>query len=167
MPRRANYFVTGLPRSRTAWFAAYLTAQGGDCIHEGLTFFSHKADFDLLMSKRRGLSDPGLMFTDFQERFSGAGSRTVIIHREINEVRKSLKRLLVNWNDQFLLDAQARMKGLNGLHVPFEQIDARLKDITNYLGVEYDAEIAASFKNMVITVKCSMGDPQSLALWVN
>ena len=29
-----NFFITGLPRSRTAWFSAFMTASGFPCGHE-------------------------------------------------------------------------------------------------------------------------------------
>lgn len=90
------FFVTGLPRSRTAWLANFLTAGGALCIHEGLV---HGVDPALRWltrcgaggaGGRRGLSDSilPLYWTEMFAPFSSF--RLVIVERDPAEAWESL-----------------------------------------------------------------------------
>lgn len=88
-----NFLITGLPRSRTAWMAAYFSNYPAICHHEPLKMLSEISEF------------PGSMHSEFYPYVgasdSGAGfflpwimknmnPPTVIIERDIDEVERSM-----------------------------------------------------------------------------
>lgn len=88
------FYVTGLPRSGTAWFANLLTVHNHYCFHEP------SIDFDgferEVFIKRRlyegvGISDSSLC--TYYEDIVRPGEPMLIIIREPSEVRDSLNRL--------------------------------------------------------------------------
>lgn len=93
-PPAPPFFVTGLPRSRTAWLANFLTAQGALCVHEGLLYGQEPLIAWLQASTRRGLSDSMLsihwqaIFAHFQDY------RLVIIERDPEQCWESLTLFL-------------------------------------------------------------------------
>lgn len=90
----APFFVTGLPRSRGAWLANFLTAQGALCIHDGLIHGVDAATRWLKKDKLRGLSDSTLPLR-WQELFPQFDSyRLVIVEREPETCWQSLLRFL-------------------------------------------------------------------------
>lgn len=56
------YFVTGYPRSGTAWIANLLTSGGGYCLHEG-TLLGAALDAWLCGAPHRGTSDSSILLT--------------------------------------------------------------------------------------------------------
>ena len=56
------FFVTGFPRSGTAWIANLLTNSGSLCIHE-IGQFGAGADIWLYSGENRGTSDPSILVT--------------------------------------------------------------------------------------------------------
>ena len=60
MPKR--FFITGLPRSRTAWMAAFMTSGNAVCLHEPRNWaamWNHDG------AQHVGISDSGLGFRQF------------------------------------------------------------------------------------------------------
>lgn len=92
-PDQIPFFVTGLPRSRTAWLANFLTAQGALCMHEGLL---HGVDMALRWlirggaPGRRGLSDSILPLYWPQISKPFGDCRLVIVERDPAECWISL-----------------------------------------------------------------------------
>ena len=136
-------FITGLPRSRTKWFADYFDGiDGFKGIHEPLNGCPSKEAFYTLAG--RGdvvISDSALHITDFQQRFPD--HKTVIIERDIDEVFGSLKRFFASQglplpSYEHLKHQAAETFALDGLRVRFEDIDDRLEEIHEYLGVPYN-----------------------------
>jgi len=138
------FFVTGLPRSRTAWFSVFLS-NGRDrfCYHELLSKCHSREDFyDAMESTEKygevGNSDCGLPLTDFQERWPKAP--TLIVHRPhaaepIDGMRNYLRQL-------------------KGMHVEWEDIDDRLSDIHYYLtGIAANIDRVSLCKKMNIQLK--------------
>ena len=158
-------FVTGLPRSRTAWFAAYLCGLGKLVLHEGLDGLKSKQEFSDLMSTCDGDSDPSLVFTDFQSMFPG--HKTLIIHRPIKDVKRSLDAIGIVFPLRYLKYLTMKMAHLDGLHVQFDDIDERLEDITKFFGIEYNPIIADIYMNMVVKQKITVSDVESLKAWVS
>ena len=87
-----DYLITGLPRSRTAWLANYLTIGSSFCYHEGL-----KECFDigdLRMMKKApytGNSDSSAVFFVDEMKNLFPDMKIVIIDRNYQDVLYSLK----------------------------------------------------------------------------
>jgi len=154
------FFVTGLPRSRTSWFSLYL-----DCEHEALNGLQSKQEFYDLMPTIKGDSDCGLFLTDFQERWDAP---TVIIRRPVKEVYNSVLPLMDLPDDMLdiLHAVDSRLDDLRGLHVPFDEIDERLEEITNYLGEPYDEARAVRYKAMRVEPMNVFGSINSVEVWL-
>jgi len=188
-----NFFLTGLPRSRTAWLAAYLTnpSKYTYCYHEALNGLRSRDEFTEIMEGpiggplfggvarhpwiKVGNSDSGLMYTDFQERFPDAP--VVIILRPYEDVVNSFRhkglglnpdepmRELLDTTRQFI-DAIVLASPARALAVNYEDIDERLEEICTYINVPYDYHRHQLFKELNIQTKELTGDPESLKLWL-
>lgn len=118
-----------------------------------------------------GNSDSGLVFTDFAKRFPGA--RTVIIHRDIDEVIESLidgeiidagKRAEAN---TFLYEMTLRLEDTEGLHVDFEEIDNRIEEIYRFCtGREPDPNRIRLFHNLKVEPVEVLPDMKSYEIWM-
>ena len=84
-----RFFITGLPRSRTAWMAAFMTAGNAVCLHEPRNW---KAMWESDGAKFVGISDSGLGF-QMQSIIDAYEPRILIIDRPIEEVEASLAAL--------------------------------------------------------------------------
>lgn len=100
-----RFFVTGLPRSRTAWLSAYFSCGTSFCYHEPMPKISSIDQigglYDLPQYEHVGISDSGLGFFA-SEIISKYGPRTIIVERKPEEVRRSLRELGVP--DRFYVD---------------------------------------------------------------
>ena len=87
------YLILGLPRSRTAWFAAAAMNDHSICYHEPTRTLTRWDDIFSLWAnswfRYTGISDHGLGFW-LPEIMERAAPRTVIIDRPIAEVKASL-----------------------------------------------------------------------------
>lgn len=95
------YFVTGLPRSRTAWIANLLTWGDSFCFHEALFDCGTMADFKKIMAGPRltryvGDADPNLGFIPQSILESFPSCRIVFVHRDLDECVESEFNAL-NW----------------------------------------------------------------------
>ena len=165
-----NFFITGLPRSRTSWFASFMSSGDVFCHHEALNGCKTRDEFYQKMKlpyRLVGNSDCGLSYTDFQERFSAP---TLIIHRDKYEVLENLiengitqDRSIVN----LLADLELRLMDLKGLHVSFSEIDLRLPEIYHYLTGELpDQNRVRLYTNMNIQPIDTSGDEESMRIWL-
>jgi hypothetical protein len=129
-----NFFVTGLPRSRTAWFARYLP----NCLHEGIEgCFTHREFINKLGGK--GDSDSALIFFPLERYFPR--SPVVIVERDFDDVINSLSAIgLMNRGIlDFMKESQRRLRKMKGMRVPFDNLP--LCDIWEYLiGTEFDKQ---------------------------
>jgi len=146
-----SFFITGLPRSRTAWFSAFMTASGFPCLHEGmnncLTIKEYK-------DKVSNVSDSNTGFAFIENPYPNRP--LLIIHRKgrMNGVKGMLK-------------GSDKLKKMNGLHVNFEDIDIRIHEIFNYLtGFDLNTDIYNSFKYLKITTLKEM-DIESAKVLIN
>ena len=101
-----KYFITGLPRSGTAWLANFMTYGSSFCYHEALRFCSSKDRFKEMLSLDGydyvGNSDSGLgFFVDWIP----PDSKVVIVERDSSEVVESLKNAFINTFDLDKLNA--------------------------------------------------------------
>jgi hypothetical protein len=101
-------------------------------------------------------SDTGLLLTNFQELYPDVP--TVIIHRNVDDVVKSLVTGGAMADKRLLTGLQNKAKSLNGLHVRFEDINERMPEIYRYLtGKEIDYKKLESFKGMNIQPQIMKG----------
>lgn len=164
-----NFFITGLPRSRTSWFASFMTSGDVFCYHEALNGCKSSEEFyqKLKLPYRLvGNSDCGLAYTDFQK----LNAPTLIIHRDKHEVLESLVNNGITDDPSvinLLTDLEMRLLGLKGLHVRFDEIDLRLTEIFQYLTGDYpDAGRVKLFTNMNIQPIETKGSKESLEIWL-
>lgn len=148
-----KFFITGLPRSRTAWFAAFMTHDDIFCWHEALNGCLSKQDFYDRMElpfKHVGNADCGLILTNFQEKYPDAP--TVVIHRE------EKPEPMVGMKDG--------LWSIIGYHVNYDDIDENLDAIHFFLtGKHANPHRVALFSKFNIQLKEITGDPRSLEVW--
>jgi hypothetical protein len=86
-----RFFITGLPRSRTAWLAAFMTSGNAICLHEP----RHWRDMWAHDGARHvGISDSGLGF-QLKAIINEFAPRILIVDRPIEEVEASLAALRI------------------------------------------------------------------------
>jgi len=84
-----NFFITGLPRSRTSWLANFFTYNNSFCYHEATRFCANIQDLNELMRSHEagniGDADPALLYLmdDLKKIFPH--SRVVLVERELHE----------------------------------------------------------------------------------
>lgn len=89
----SRFFITGLPRSRTAWFAVATTTDKAICLHEPSAKLSSYDHLAAIWGPNMGVSDSALalhigrVLADFQPR-------TLIIERDIDDVLVSFERCM-------------------------------------------------------------------------
>ena len=157
------FFITGLPRSRTAWMAAFLTDGHVFCHHELLKDCISKQQFYDEMSKPSvGNSDSGLVFTDFQERFPE--SKTVIIERNRKDVFDSLSDIY-DIDVNAFNDLAERIDQIQGLRVPFELLDQEMETVCEYIGIPYNKQRHDMFKVLNIQTTDLLPRVEALMVW--
>lgn len=140
-----KFFITGLPRSRTAWFSAFMTASGFPCEHELINNCETIEDYK---EKVKDLSDSNTAFAfvgnPYPER------KVLVIHRD----DAPNKGFLVN------------LDNIKGLHVNFTDIHKRIGEIFFYLtGCELNIEIYNKFKMLNITTMEEMNNEAAIRLY--
>ena len=127
------FFITGYPRSRTAWFAGFFTT--------GPVFCHHEIKLIEPGSRIEGFSGPNFALTPQQ-------GKMVIIERDEQEVRESLRKLT---KEADAIIDRFDLKKLDGLRVKFEDINDRLQEIWEYcVDIPFDVQRAELFKNLKI-----------------
>lgn len=128
-----NFYITGLPRCRTAWFANLFTGRDSFCFHEALSKYGFIPD--------RPDKYVGTAETDYSVIPEG---RTLIVLRDPQECLDSVFEYFdvpEDYNCPLVRDALLngfeiaynRLKLMNGLHVEYDQIDMRLYEIWEFL----------------------------------
>ena len=135
-----KFFITGLPRSRTAWFSTFLTGNNCFCYHEVLRISSGFDDaIQKLLNRKEmyvGNSDSSMpIWMDKIDHILHC-SPIVIIERDINEVTNILTNLFGEYNYTKLLDLT-----LEGLEI--------IKKRYNYISVDYNKLDKESYIEMI------------------
>ena len=126
----SNFFVVGLPRSRTAWLANFLTYEDKFCFHEGINGCSTLKEYKNKLGNNKGDS---CIETDTK--------RAIEFSKEI--YGKDLTQEMNVLNEQ--------MKFIKGLRIRLENLDNSLEEIWTYLiGTSYNKERGDLLKNMNI-----------------
>ena len=138
-----NYFVIGLPRSRTAWLSAFLSQSGVHCHHEGLNGCKSIDEYKKKLGNG-GDSSTGLMMFNINTMFPDAP--IVIIEKNDIELQHA-----INWCKEtygfgdsnhiyWLKELLTRVKGLR---IKQSEIDERLPEIWAHLiGTKWKEEYA-------------------------
>jgi len=139
-----KFFITGLPRSRTAWFSAFMTASGYMCLHEGLNGCRSIEEYKKKI-KHVSDSNTGIILVG-----APIDRPILVIHREDRH--------------DGLFD-NVDLNKIKGLHVEFSDIHDRIEEIFTYLtGDKIDWVIYNIFKYLNITTMINMDAESAKAL---
>lgn len=141
------FIITGLPRSRTAWFSAFMTASGYTCIHEGLNNCESIAEYK---EKVKSVSDANTGYAYTGQIIDDRP--TLVVHKYHHETPNEVTK---------------KLKSLKGLHVLFDEIDERISEIFTHLtGDKINLDIYNIFKDLNITTMASMNQ-QAASILLN
>jgi hypothetical protein len=101
-----TYFITGLPRSRTAWFANYMSYGNSACLHDkfrdvGLDASALNTEMQCTGAAHIGHADPANLFVAEQLMELHPNSRWLVIRRKPLECFKSVSA----YNPEYRLSA--------------------------------------------------------------
>ena len=140
-----DFFVTGLPRSKTAWMSLYLTRDRFRCYHELLAQAGVKQcmKFEHAVETVVGNSDSGLLlyYQQFVEQFPT--SPWIHIIRDEDEVMESsIKFGIPKPNIEFAIYCRNQLRAdMNGdpnyLEIPFNFTDLDLEKVCEIIGMQY------------------------------
>lgn len=91
-----RFLITSLPRGRTAWLAALLTAHGAPCLHEAAIAYGRPMPLDdIFADGYLGIVDPGaaVIYRDTLEA-AFADCPTVLIRRDPGEAKAAFETWL-------------------------------------------------------------------------
>lgn len=161
------FFITGLPRSRTAWLSAFMSNGRNICYHEPIYKMRDIEDikqfYDCEYYNHVGVSDSGLgFFVDWI--LDNIGAKTVIVDRDINEVEASLKQLGLPASD-YLEQLYKKLQSVRNhplvLWIPFEALSEKrvVQKIYWHLmqGESFDEARYEEFNKMNIELKVVEG----------
>ena len=145
MNRKTNFFVVGLPRSRTAWMANFLTYDDHYCYHEAINGCKSMDEYKEKLGNFIGDSSTSLMLMDIEKNFPD--SKIVKIVGNLDQSIASSKKIYPEVDEgwiSFLDDQLYDMKsGINGntLTVNINKLDSCLPWIWTFLfGTAVDHE---------------------------
>lgn len=139
-----QFMILAAPRSATTWASNWLTTDTTLCLHDPLWQWS-RDELDGLQSPRRlGVACTGLAL--FPEWVNAHPARKVILHRDLNEVDESLKRIgMTACGEQW----EGVLDRIKGVHLPWSDLFARPQYIYEYLlDIPFDAERWTALREM-------------------
>lgn len=149
-----SFAVLSLPRSRTAWLAAFFNSANLTCEHE---LIAKSDSFDKAVDKMNqgiGSVDTGQVFKigEIQKRVRNL--KVIVIDRDKEDVKKSLRKFnlvnadsLIDWQSGLLEEAKEIYPSIN-----YKDIDDRIEEIWSIVsgGLEFPKEKYESYKNYKI-----------------
>jgi len=145
-----EFFILGLPRSRTAWLANFLTYDGFFCHHEALDGCLTEYEY---VEKVRGSGDASTatMLVDLEAYFPHAPK--LIIERDVERsIEYGIEVFGIDMSE-YLYQLKERLDSVKGLRIHFDDIDEHLGVIWEYLtGTPCDMDRANMLKNMNVQV---------------
>ena len=123
-----KFLIYGLPRSRTAWLANFFTSCGLYCYHEGINGCSSIAEY------KRKIGDDGDSGTGivlFDRFFPDA--KKIVIEADGVRARQFSEQVFGDTQEALIEDLKDRLSEVGGLHVKFEEIDQRIREIWAYI----------------------------------
>jgi hypothetical protein len=146
-----NFFVIGLPRSRTAWLAAFLTYEK-HCFHEGLDGCQNIDEYKKKLGPDHGDSSTGLMLLNMDDEFPLAPK--VIIESDPVKAADYAYKTYGFYDPRYILYLDDRLKLISGMRIHVDEIDQQLPAIWRHLiGTPFNEQRADLFKRMRIQVK--------------
>lgn len=128
-----DFIIVGLPRSGTTWASNLFSTENVLCHHDPL-YTTHYNDWDEALPKgvvKTGVSCTGIWrWPDWVNQHK---SRKVILHRDLNEIEKSMRQIGLPPLD--FPSAEKQLQSLKGLHIDYTDLFNSKKccDIWNYL----------------------------------
>jgi len=151
MTQDRNFFILGLPRSRTAWLANFMTYGQTFCYHEGINDCHTIEDYKTKLGYNKGDSSTASMLLDLDKHFPG--SKKVIIDSDINRAMEYSDKLTGNPNEDWMMHTQARLYQFDGLTVNYDDIDYNLQTIWEYItNTDYNEDRGNMLKRMNIQI---------------
>ena len=130
LPTGRNFFVLGLPRSRTAWLANFLTCDGHFCFHEGIDGCRSIDDYEKKLG-HHGDSGTAMMMFDMNTLFPD--SPKVIIESDPRVAIEYARNVFGLDNPTAIYYAKERLDAIDGLRINRDDINERLPEIWSHL----------------------------------
>lgn len=156
------FFITGLPRSRTAWFANLFTHKDSYCFHEATLRCNTPDDLRQIMQSRPekyvGNSDSGipLFWNALNDRFPFIP--VVVVQRDIEDAMRSYQEAIDQniTGIQIIHDCLPKVKGKNVINVDFNDLsnEDTIKRIWRHCvpDVPFDSERWAMLEALRVSV---------------
>lgn len=133
------FFVTGLPCSRTAWLANWLTTDRSFCHHDLLGRVAGLGEYQKAMSQRprTGDADSGLLACYSQVREIWPSAPWVLVRRDFDDAWQSLCRFVESgpWSDKLPLTWEVEQR----MRADWERAVADLSRLPQVMAVSYEA----------------------------
>lgn len=129
------FFISGLPRSKTAWLANFLSGGNTICLHDAFTRCARVEDLKAIMEnlpyQNVGHADPAnLLFSNrLREVFPQA--KWVLVNRDPFEARQSCAEAFgvdTPLTEMFLMDSVK-----SAMHVDFDLVEHRAMEIAEFV----------------------------------
>jgi len=161
-----NFFVAGLPRSRTAWLANFLTCGERFCFHEALNGCDSIEQYRQKLGPDKGDSSTGLMLIDLNKLYPDAP--VVIIESDPEAAAKYSYKHFGYYDPGYIYALQAKMDLIEGLRIHVGEIDKKLPEIWSHLiGSPFDYDRAQLLIALNIQVKnpYAINQEAAIKLW--
>lgn len=153
-----DYFVIGLPRSKTAWMSNYLTYENSLCLHEGIFYYGLNGLLTMVPPSMKlfGNSDPSNLFVIEHLLEVRPNAKWVYIERDIEDCRKSASKVGVSDKvfNQMLIKLRM-FKSLNitnNITIPFDFSIKNLQDLNSFLGIPFSKTRAESLMKLNVQI---------------
>ena len=144
-----NFFILGLPRSRTAWLANFMTYGVSFCYHEGIDGCRTVQAYADKLGSSKGDATTGAVLFDLDKHFPKA--KKLIIEGDIDKAIEYAEDTYKLDNRDWLCYMKSRLDKAQGMRINFNDIDSNLQDIWEYLSDEpFNADRANVLLNMNI-----------------
>ncbi len=159
-----HFFVFGLPRSRTAWFANFLTTDKSFCFHEALGFGGWEERLGGVDREYVGVAEPSpLSYPAVKEMFPDA--RFLFIRREPMECSLSMARI---WGDvdlkAFMDDAEAVMDSADEMQLYFDELtEKNLVRAWEHLLPGLPIDMRRTRQQMLFNVRANVFSPEGMS----
>ena len=147
-----NFFVLGLPRSRTCWLANFLTYDRHYCFHEGMNTCKSLSEYKEKLGTDFGDSSTATMLFDINREFPDAPK--IIIESDIQRSIDYAVKTLGLKDPNYIVYMQQQLDKVSGPRVHFDDIDYQLPFIWHTLiGTPFDERRSNIVKTMNIQMQ--------------
>lgn len=156
-----TFLIAALPRSRTAWLAAFFNQRTISCEHELLADVKPDVFKDHVMQLASPVCGSAETAALLYPTVGYHVDCTVVIERPLPEIARSLTRVGINLTRSELVDLKDKLEYLaketNALRIKFENIDEMLPRIHNFIAPNevFDARRSKFMRKMEIQITAS------------